>query len=204
MNANTQTAPQASPPAIEKPWTMSSAQYQHQRGVHQPWIAEISPFQYTNLPKNQKRQYDAKRALEWDASAACKEEYAAAVVAAHAAGAFKETDADVSEDAERAIYYARLEVDEAAKKEALRVALEKNRVHIEDVKVGDVLFAVLGGGYVVVAKIFKHGLRVRNVKDATMKLFLVDSRACQWLHYNEVEEAVAGSRPFRMPTEVAT
>ena len=84
-------------------WTMTAAQYQAKMGVHQPWIGEISTVQYAGLSKRGKAQYEAKRAGEWDASAACKQEWRDKVIAAHDADEFNQHDPSVSDEARSVI-----------------------------------------------------------------------------------------------------
>lgn len=69
-------------------WQVYPSAWKSARGIHTPHIGEISGVQYARLSKRGKREYDAKRDREWDASYKGSEAYAVAVIAAFEAGEF--------------------------------------------------------------------------------------------------------------------
>lgn len=76
-------------PTVDTPaWQTSAEAWKRARGVHTPWIAEVSPMQLGMMSPRQRAAYEKRRSAEWSASAT---EYAAwrvEVVAAFDAGAF--------------------------------------------------------------------------------------------------------------------
>ncbi len=111
---------------LTEPWKHSADQYQAAKGVHQPWIAEISPFQYARMGKQQKAAYDAKRTKEWDASTNVKREHRAAVIEAFKAGKITHKTEGISQDAKRAIL-GEMHATKKAGKEAKRKAVDERR-----------------------------------------------------------------------------
>lgn len=145
------------------PWKFGAAAYQAALGVHQPWIAEISPMQYAHMGKSQKAAYDKKRSAEWDASAAVKQEWRAAVAAAYQSGEFDPKDADVHPEA---VAVAR-EADRAkADAEAKVVRAVKNRENAitdaKQVKVGDRVWLVIQRAYAEVLKVSTKSVVVKG------------------------------------------
>jgi hypothetical protein len=145
-----------------KVWTLSASQYQAIKGVPAPHIAEISPMQYGNLSGRGKAQYDAKRAAEWDASIACKQEWRDAVIAAHDAEEFNQHDPEVSSDARHVILHeTRRRAGEVAQYK-LREATKANLITSPDqIKAGDRVFSVMSNHYVIIEKVNAKSLRTR-------------------------------------------
>lgn len=176
-------------------WTMNASQYQLLKGVHQPWIAEISPMQYAYLSKRGKSAYDAKRTREWDASTECKQDYANEVIEAFKSGSFALSDPDASEDAKRVIYNHMRDSAENARSAALQSALKENRIlSASELAIGDRVFHLMYGRYVTVTKLLKVSARV---KDASNKEFLVKAGMLQFWQYNDVNDRSDKGLPIR-------
>lgn len=183
-------------------WQMGRDAYQTRKGVHRPWIAEISPVQYGRMSKRGKVQYDNKRSAEWGASAKCAEAYRAEVMAGYDKGAFSlehSAGLDVHPEARNVVTWE-LRAREAATVEArYREAV----VHNEDlshVGLGDTVFCVMTSCYAVVVKVFPVSVRLQLPKGAAgtegslaRKAWLSKRRACRWLHHNELKRAAAAS-----------
>jgi hypothetical protein len=175
-------------------WQISVHAYQA-KGVHQPWIAEIAPSQYAGLGKRARADYDAKRAREWDASADYKSAYAAECLAAVDADPMILTHPACHTDAREAIYYARARRDKDQHKELVRAASEENSLpDPSEVRAGDRVYHLLSGQYLHVVKVNRQTLHCVTSAGAQYKAKV---RACQWLHYNELQAAVVARAPIR-------
>lgn len=145
------------------PWQFSAAAYQAALGVHQPWIAEISPMQYAHMGKAQKAAYDKRRAGEWEASAAVKGEWRAAVVAAWREGRFDPQDAEVHPDAAQEVRWVQ---HADAKAAAAQERAGKDRANeitdAKQVKVGDQVWLVIQRAYAEVIKVSQRSVQVRT------------------------------------------
>jgi hypothetical protein len=89
----------------EKPWEFSASGWLSYTGVHEPWIAEISPWQYQHLSERGKRQYDIKRSGEWETSTRAKSEWRRLVGEAYEKGEITEQTPGLSEEAKTAIFW---------------------------------------------------------------------------------------------------
>ncbi len=102
-------------PTLETPaWQTSPEAWKSARGIHTPWIAEISPMQYAHLPASQRRAYDAKRRDEWSASAEGYAAWKAEVMAAFDAGAFDHRDPTLDRAVREAVSVELMARDKAA------------------------------------------------------------------------------------------
>lgn len=191
--AEVTSAESKDPPPI---WQQGRGFYQARAGVHRPWICEIAPSQYASLSKRQRAEYDAKRSREWAASAECAEEYAQACLAAYDADPEILRDPEIHPDASDAIFWARRRREEAATKARFDVLSAENRVEPADVQVGDRVFWLLGGRYLTVTKKSKASLRGVCERGEEHKAAI---RACQWLHYNELQEAAKAGKTTIKP-----
>jgi hypothetical protein len=145
-----------------EPWKYTASQYQAVLGVHQPYIAEISPMQYAHLSNRGKAQYDAKRSREWDASAVCKRQWATAIVAAFDAGTFTLDDPQLSRDAKDAVIWASIERKKAERAARLEEAERANIIRdFSMLKPGDRVWSLIGGHYLTVTKVNTKSVRAR-------------------------------------------
>ena len=69
-------------------WQIAAVAWKGVRGIHTPWIAEVSPMQLGAMNGRTRRAYDERRRAEWDASAEGHAAWRAEVMAAFDAGAF--------------------------------------------------------------------------------------------------------------------
>lgn len=177
-------------------WQMSRDGYQACMGVHRPYIAEISPMQYAGLSKRGRAEYDAKRSQEWAASAECAAEYARACFEACEADPSIYQDPAIHPEAKSAIFHERERREKAAAKARFDVLSAENRVEPADVQVGDRVYWLLGGRYLTVTKKSKASLRGVCERGEEYKAAI---RACQWLHYNELQEAAKAGKTTIKP-----
>lgn len=178
--------------AIQQPvWEMSASMYQARMGVHQPWICEISPYQYGAMSKRGKAHYDAKRSQEWAASGAVKQGWRGKVIAAHDAGEFTLDTPGLHSEAKSAVIHEQIRRREVETERRYKEALKRNRITGPDeIKKGDTVFDVICGKYGEVVKVNKKTARVwidfawggRDVK--------VDIRLLQWKHPNDIRAEV--------------
>ncbi|HEY0174447.1 MAG TPA: hypothetical protein VGB98_25750 [Pyrinomonadaceae bacterium] len=174
-------------------WKMNRTQYQAARGVHQPWIAEISPMQYGGLSGRGRRAYDAKRSQEWAASGACKTEYDRLVFEAYKRGEFKLKDEGVTKDAESAVAYLSAQEKQADREERLRAARRANQIlHVDDAEEGDRVFIVGYSQYATVVKKLKVSFSLKA--EGSGREFKIAAGACVWLSYNDLVKAVDEGR----------
>lgn len=173
-------------------WQTGRDHFQSRAGVHRPWIAEISPMQYAGLSKRGKVEYDAKRSREWQASADCAAEYAAACFAAWETDASIYTDPRIHPDAKTAIFHERLRREKAAADARFKALQDGNAIRSADeIQIGDRVYWLLGGRYITVTKKSKASIRA---VDDTGEEHKAAIRACQWLHYNELRKAADEGR----------
>lgn len=181
------------PPA----YTMSKSQYQARSGVHQPMICEISPMQYQGLSKRARREYDAKREREWNASAEIKQAYTREVIAAYDAG---EIDADtpgIHADAKSAILSERVRRSKQEAEERYEAARRENEIRSADeLKIGDRVHSLMVG-YGEVVKINQKSVRIQSergghMQDRTIKCGIGE---LQWLHASDLRAEVEAGEP---------
>lgn len=127
-------------PTLATPaWQTTPEAWKSLRGIHTPWIAEVSPHQLAAMNGRTRRAYDAKRSAEWDASAKGSAAWLAEVMAGYDAGAFGLDHPELCErarDAIRAELVARARrADEAAEKARRDAALADHWTR-ETAKVG--------------------------------------------------------------------
>lgn len=167
-------------------WRMSRDGWQAKQGVHRPWICEISPMQYAHLSKRGKAEYDAKRAREWQASADCAQAYSDACFAAYQADLRVLNDPEIHPDAKSAIFYAVKRQEEQAQRARFDALQRENTIaSTAEVEIGDRVYWLLGSRYVTITKKSKVSLRGTDERGE----YKVAVRACQWLHYGELQEA---------------
>lgn len=196
-------------PEGEQAWTMSASAYLSKIGVHEPWIAEISPAQYAGMSKRAKAQYDKKRAAEWQASADAKAEWQRLILEAYHAGTITLETPGLHPDAKNAITGGLVKEREAATKQALAEATERNNItSVDDVKVGDTVWNLMLRRYGIVFKIFKRSVRLQfaEVLPGRKPTNEVTSNVgeLQWQSYDDmkasVESAMAGVSAEAVPT----
>lgn len=91
-------------PTLATPaWQTTPEAWKSLRGIHTPWIAEVSPHQLAAMNGRTRRAYDAKRSAEWDASAKGYAAWLAEVMAGYDAGAFGLNHPELCERARDAI-----------------------------------------------------------------------------------------------------
>jgi preprotein translocase subunit YajC len=140
---------------------VGASAYQAVLGVHAPWIAEISPMQYAAMSKAAKAAYDKKRAGEWVASAAVKDQWRAAVLQAYAAGKFRREDPDVHPDADMVVFAAqRQAAQDAAAQQAQARGRENAITRADQVKVGDRVWVLMSGTYETVTRVSQKSVSV--------------------------------------------
>jgi hypothetical protein len=174
-------------------WQQSRDAFQAAAGVKRPYIAEISNMQYSGLSKRGKVAYDAKRSEEWQASADCANDYAAQCFAAYLADPSILEHSALARDARDAIRLGRQRADEAIAKAKLDATSATNAIAIDDVKVGDRVFSILGGyGRVTKKNRLSLGLRLESGFETKAPIL-----ACAWLHYRELVLASAAGKNAR-------
>lgn len=172
-------------------WEISASMYQARMGVHQPWICEISPYQYGSMSKRGKAQYDAKRSQEWAASGAVKQGWHRKVIVAYEAGEVTLDTPGLHSEAKSAIIHEQIRRREVETERRYKEALKQNRITGPgEIKKGDTVFDVICGKYGEVVKVNKKTARVwidfawggRDVK--------VDIRLLQWKHPNDIRAEI--------------
>lgn len=187
-------------------WTISASAYQASKGVHQPWIAEISPWQYANMSKRGKARYDERRSREWQASADCKGDFARECVEAYDRGEIVVDGGrwfdhpDLSRDAKDAIWGEVLAREKRAKQATLDKASAGNVPSLETLRIRDTVYDLLCGRYGKVVKL--HRITVRLAFDCApdapewIRGSKTSLRGCQWLHFNELKIAAEHGIPI--------
>lgn len=154
---------------IKKPWEMTPYQYQAMKGIHQPWIAEISPFQFSRMSERQKKQYEAKRSVEWQASADVKIEWKNIVIDAYEKGLFTLDDPNILKEVKDAIQYALRKKAEEKLKESFEQAWKENSIKsMDEVKIGDRVFDIMTRRYGTIDKKFKNSVKLRLEEPITV------------------------------------
>jgi hypothetical protein len=153
-------------------------------GIHEPWIAEISPMQMGLMSARQKKIWQERRSKEWAASIEGKRAWANAVFAAYDAGAFTLKTERAHPDAVAAVrteLIARAKQTEEAAKKAAHL---DNRIRsVEEVAIGDRIYDLMYSRYVHVLKKFKTSFRVR---DENGKEYTGNFGRFQRYQYNDV------------------
>jgi hypothetical protein len=172
-----------------KPWTMSASAYLAAIGVHEPWIAEISPWQYSTMSKAGKARYDKQRREEWVASGEAKGQWLSLCMAAYDAGTITLDSPDLHEEAKDRIkgqlLKRRKEQAEAQHQERLR----QNRItSLDDVNVGDRVFDIMVRGYGRITRKYKTSVHLELERPIYEGRTTIKSGLgqFQWLAYNDV------------------
>lgn len=153
-------APEAK--AIAEPWKMSPEEYQGKKGVHAPWIAEISPHQYGSMSKRQQAEYDKKRAGEWQASADVKGEWQHKVRQAHLGGQIDRDTPGLHPDAKRVIVQEAIRAKELRKKSKRLMVEERRAIRSpSEVKTGQTIETTMYGK-VTVGKVNRATVQVQG------------------------------------------
>lgn len=141
-------------------WKTTPSMYLAAHGIHEPWIAEISPAQYAGLSKRGKAAYDEKREAEWEASARGKRAWLEEVIEAVRSG---EYDAATASDAARdaVAHVRRVEEKERAERARQERYAANRAVTLDALSVGARVFDVMGGHYAVIVKKNRSTVRLR-------------------------------------------
>jgi hypothetical protein len=143
------------------PWMIGPETYQAWRGVHQPWIAEISPFQMGEMSKRQKAAYQKKRSAEWKASGDCKAEWADRVEAAYRLGLIDQSTPGLPKETQDCLFWI-IDANEKA------AAKEKRDRQLEDNQIKDL--SELQAGMRVFCPIYQYGVVIKiNRKTAKVR-----------------------------------
>ena len=184
----------------EKVWQMDERRYQSLMGVHQPWIAEISPAQYAGMSGRAQREYSKRRDAEWQASYDIKQEWYEKVTQAYVLGKFKLEDPGVSEAAKTAVWRYERDLKEEREKVAHDQAVKENRIiSVLDLEIGDRVHCIMYREYGTVIKKFKKSIRVRWEKPLTggATETTLEAGYFQWWDYNDMVERVKQGLPIR-------
>jgi len=177
---------------LKTPWFTNPSHYLFLRGVHEPWIMEISPTQYARMSEREKIRYDKKRNEEWQASADAKNEYANLVYKAYQEGKFDINDPKVHPEARSAAIMKQLSSEKAARAEAFKEAQRRNRItDAKDVEVGATVFSIMRSKYGKVVKKIKGSI---HIDFGNGNIGRENAKQLDWLSYNDLEKYVNGER----------
>jgi len=124
---------------LTRPWLLNTTQWMIANGVHDPWIAEISPAQFGTFSDKQRARYQSKRSEQWQAATACKVAFSDALVSAYRAGLF--TLEEATKDArERVEHILRTEAEAAAKETARQARENAFLFDLSGLKQGDEVY----------------------------------------------------------------
>lgn len=173
----------------KKPWKINASRWLSIHGIKEPWIAEISPYQYARMSNAEKKRYDKKRDEEWKKSGDAKKEWADLVYKAYKDGKFELNDKDVHPEAKQAAKIGKYREDTEAKDKAFEKADKENRIKdISKLSVGDNVYSVMFRDYVEIKKVSKKSVivdhRGRQMKTSPMAL--------QWLSYDDLKSKIFG------------
>lgn len=167
-------------------WQKTRDRYQSERGVHRPHIAEISPMQMGMMSQRAKEAYQKKRSAEWAASEKCATEFAQACFEAYLADPTILRSPRISEDARKQISFALRRSEQAEREARAAAAHRENRLSSKDqVSVGDRVWALLGGCYITVEKVFSASVRGRDDQGRSRKVAI---KALMRLSYQDLQE----------------
>jgi hypothetical protein len=183
----------------DEPWMYTASGFLAAVGVHEPWIAEISPMQMGLMSKRAKKAYQEKRDKEWDVSSKAKQEWARSVVVAHKAGKFDKNTPGVSQEALEAVRIEKVRRREKKTKQTVEQARKANQItDLSQVKVGMKIHHVaMGGGEVV--KVSKKSLRMKL--DSGMGTAKVYPGSITWVPIQNFEEQVKAGVHIGPPVE---
>jgi hypothetical protein len=169
-------------------WTMSPSAYLAIMGVKEPHIMEISPVQLARMSKRARREYDAKRHKEWNASGEAKQKWRQGVIDAYEAGKVSLDDPKLHPEAKSAILGHRVDQKKKSKEELKEAARKANQINgPEDLKVGDRVFTIMGNHYGTVTKVSKKSIRMDIEGFPNSKAFF---GALQKLSHRDLEAKV--------------
>lgn len=174
-------------------WRMTASEYQSRIGVHQPWIFEISPSQFAAMSKRQQKEYEQKRAREWQASADAKREWRELVVQAYERGEFTLQTTGLSDEAKFVVLDYLREKAEQHIAEYRDRAVKANEIrNIENVSVGDIIYVIIICGYAKVMKVNRKSIVVLT-QQGLLKLEISQRGAAQALVLSpdDLEKAIA-------------
>ena len=172
---------------IKKPWLLNYSQWLSAHNVHEPWIAEISSYQYGKLSKRARTAYDRRRSIDWDAAATSKGKFRTAIRAAYKAGKFTIEDPNISTDARDTIHGQQIIEQKAAASEVFEKKRSSNEItDLSDLKIGDRIFSFLVGGYAIITKINPKSILVKTKRGGIMKVKL---GMLQWLSHSDLQAA---------------
>lgn len=169
-------------------WDMHPGHYLHKKGVHDPWIMEISPMQYAGLSGRGKREYDAKRDREWSGAAAAKQEWRALVQEAVALGL---VDPKTLRDEAKSVYWSGVAAASKQSAEDAFIAARVANADTSSLAKGDICWSIMASGYVRITKLSAKSARGDRVGSTSehgrdMKL---QRGALEWLSYNDTKAA---------------
>lgn len=172
-------------------WKMTRDAYQAMRGVKRPHIAEISPMQMGLMSKRQRSTYSTTRGAEWDASAKCYADYRAECYAAYVLDQSILIHSEITKDAKNEIGYG-IQIAKEQRDAQVRALLNAtNRVKVDDVVVGDVVFSIMRREYLKVTKKWAVSIEGTNDVGACFKTKIM---ACMWLSHDDLNRAVEQGR----------
>jgi hypothetical protein len=143
-------------------WQMHPSTYQERQGVHEPWIAEISPMQLGMMGDRQRAAYQKKRAGEWAASGQAKTEWRRKIMEAHDAGTITRDSPDLHPEAKRALLDGLAERQKSERQATFEEAVKANGIgSMEEISVGDRLFDTYSSSYGTVTKKNRSSVKFR-------------------------------------------
>lgn len=163
-------------------WKTTPQRWQHLRGVHQPWIAEIAPSQMGAMSDRRRAAYMKERGAQWEASAACKDEWNYIVRCQYVKRRFSWKDTGVTEEAKSLCIHTDIARYKRHQAEAFDRLTAKNFAH--DAQVGDVVFDMISYG--VIVKASAKSVRVDHGFNCGPG-YKASRGQLRWLHYNELK-----------------
>jgi uncharacterized protein len=143
-------------------WSITAAQYQAYKGIKQPFICEISPYQMGRMSERQRKQYMKQRQAEWQTSAECKQTFKRLIIEAYQKGLFSLDSLDIHPETKNIILSYELERKKQLQEQAKAALLQANKIsNNNQITVGLRVYSPLYG-YGIVLKI--------NHKTAILKL----------------------------------
>ena len=190
--------------SISKPWEMGRSEWMAKKNIHEPYIAEISPYQYQKMSQRQKAAYDKKRNAEWEASAQGKEQWASEVYQAYKDGKFKLDDPKLTQDAKEAITRKNLEEKRTAEKQSVEDLERRNNINnFSQLKVGDKVWHVLFRKYMTVKRINRNSVSLlgSDGRKATAKPLFIQYRSPADLKEKGLPDWVEARKQFKQESK---
>jgi hypothetical protein len=145
------------PVSKKNPWEMSSSQWLSVNKIHEPWIGEISPMQYSKLSNRAKKEYDIKRNKEWALANKGKEDWRNEIYLAYKSGKFKLEDKGLNPEVINAVKQKESSEMQEKKQQSFEDAVKNNKIsNVSEVKMGDRVFHIIYRQYGVINKIGKN------------------------------------------------